>query len=76
MRSTACMQDMVRMPSLSYLPPTHCDSRANLRIFAAGPIVRINPDEIHVKDPTWLDTIYSGPGHVRLSLSVTLIGLN
>ncbi|MCJ1289196.1 hypothetical protein MMC34_000728 [Xylographa carneopallida] len=30
-----------------------------------GPIVRINPDEIHVKDSTWLDVIYSGPGPIR-----------
>lgn len=30
-----------------------------------GPIVRINPHEIHVSDPTWLDSLYPGPGPVR-----------
>ncbi|KAL9129093.1 MAG: hypothetical protein Q9217_002365 [Psora testacea] len=30
-----------------------------------GPVVRINPHEIHVSDPTWLDTLYPGPGPVR-----------
>ncbi|KAI1743354.1 putative cytochrome P450 [Xylaria scruposa] len=28
-----------------------------------GPIVRINPHEIHICDSTWLDTLYTGPTH-------------
>ncbi|KAI1503054.1 putative flavonoid 3-hydroxylase [Biscogniauxia marginata] len=28
-----------------------------------GPIVRINPHEIHIRDSTWIDTLYSGPKH-------------
>lgn len=30
-----------------------------------GPVVRCNPEEIHVKDSEWFDVLYVGPGHVR-----------
>lgn len=30
-----------------------------------GPVVRCSPEEIHVQDPEFFDTLYAGPGHVR-----------
>ncbi|KAK6441795.1 hypothetical protein LTR95_001961 [Oleoguttula sp. CCFEE 5521] len=30
-----------------------------------GPVVRVSPDEIHVRDSEWFHTLYTGPGHVR-----------
>ncbi|KAK3669356.1 hypothetical protein LTR78_010779 [Recurvomyces mirabilis] len=30
-----------------------------------GPIIRINPEEVHISDPEWFDVLYAGPGHIR-----------
>lgn len=30
-----------------------------------GPVVRINPRELHFDDPSYIDEIYSGPGRKR-----------
>ncbi|KAI1814285.1 cytochrome P450 [Poronia punctata] len=26
-----------------------------------GPVVRLSPDEVHIDDPTWVDTLFAGP---------------
>ena len=36
-----------------------------LRISFTGPIVRINPREIHIKDPFYYDEIYAGGARIR-----------
>ena len=30
-----------------------------------GPVIRVSPEEIHVRDSEWFDVLYTGPGHVR-----------
>lgn len=39
--------------------------RLKLTLTRAGPIVRINPDELHVKDAEWAETLYCNSSHVR-----------
>ena len=47
-----------------------CYDKVNGLSVCAGPIVRINPHELHVSDPAWLDTLYTGPGPVG-ALTIT-----
>lgn len=37
-----------------------------------GPVIRCSPEEIHVRDSQWFDTLYTGPGHVRSKWSKSI----
>jgi len=41
------------------------NERLEFTLTREGPIVRINPDELHVKDTAWADTLYCNSSRVR-----------
>lgn len=53
---------MVRLPHL--LNKHWSDHRWWLTELAVGkgPIIRVTPYEVHIKDPDWFDTLYCAPG--------------
>ena len=39
-------------------------SEANSVSVYLGPVVRVTPDEVHIRDCEWSHVLYAGPGHV------------
>ena len=35
----------------------------------SGPIIRIRPNEVHIKDPEWMDVLFTGSSHVSWNVS-------
>jgi hypothetical protein len=48
-----------------YGKPNSASERLYIILTRQGPIVRINPDELHVKDAEWAETLYCNSSHVR-----------
>jgi hypothetical protein len=40
-----------------------------------GPVVRINPNELHVKDPEWAEVLYVNPSKVRRRPDISVVQL-
>lgn len=52
-----------RLRYVPFLSPRDPDHMTDFR--PAGPIVRINPTEVHVKDPDWYEELYTGSSRPR-----------
>lgn len=57
MRSSGCMPYMV-------LPSSKIEAKLIQAHHVEGPIVRINPHELHIKDSSWAEVLYAGHANV------------
>lgn len=69
------MRFMVRFPSNKFGDYAIMSIEHRLLMRRTGPIVRITPEELHVKDSDWFGVLYTGPLSVSIADLVYLVYL-